>query len=147
LAVHQNGNFVLQHILEFGNPAQRSKIQNFACEFAVKLAMHKFGSHLVEKCLACATPAQVAAMIDRFMQPVPADIMAEFKFEDQDVSMALPLLMSDAYANFVVQKAYDMSRGETRLKLSREIRSRTVALSKFNYGRHILAHINRDQVG
>jgi len=132
LAIHQNGNFVLQHILEFGDATQRATIQAYACLNAVRLAMHKFGSHLVEKCLACATPLQVAAIVDRFLLPPPPDMILEFRMDEADAAMALPLLMSDAYANFVVQKAFDVSRGETRLKLSKEIRLRTVTLSKFS---------------
>jgi len=132
LAVHQNGNFVLQHILEFGSVQQRASIQSYACVNAVRLAMHKFGSHLVEKCLACATGQQVAAIVDRFLMPPPPDMVVEFRLDEADAAMALPLLMSDAYANFVVQKAYDVSKAETKLKLSREIKSRTVTLSKFS---------------
>jgi len=153
LAIHQNGNFVLQHILEATEPSLASRVQLYVCTNAVRLARHKFGSHLVEKCLACATPAQVNAIIERFLSPLTQDMLDEFKddFESSAsddiacglVPSTLPVLMKDPYANFVVQKAFDVARGELRLKLSQEIRARTTSLSKFSYGRHILTHINR----
>ena len=153
LAIHQNGNFVLQHILEATDPSLASRVQNYVCTNAVRLARHKFGSHLVEKCLACATPSQVNAIIEKFLSPLTPDMIEEFKddFESSAnddlasglVPSTLPVLMKDPYANFVVQKAFDVARGELRAKLSHEIRSRTTSLSKFSYGRHILTHINR----
>jgi hypothetical protein len=153
LSIHQNGNFVLQHILESTEPGLASKVQAFVCANAVKLARHKFGSHLVEKSLQCATQAQVNAIIEKFLAPLTPEMRDDFKedFEssaNDDVASGLipstlPVLMKDPYANFVVQKAFDVARGELRAKLSSEIRARTASLSKFSYGRHILTHINR----
>jgi len=153
LAIHQNGNFVLQHLLEAGEPGLAAKVQAYVCTHAVRLARHKFGSHLVEKSLSCATPSQVNAIVDRILSPLTREMLDDVK-DDFETSYAedvasgltpspLPILMKDPYANFVVQKAFDVSRGEVRARLSQAIRARTATLSKFSYGRHILTHINR----
>lgn len=155
LAIHQNGNFVLQHLLECTEPALAGRVQQFVCINGVRLARHKFGSHLVEKALSCATQVQVNCIIDRFLAPLsPGEdgsgggggVVAADVQEDLQLGLvpsALPGLMKDPYANFVVQKAFDVSRGDTRQRLQQEIRARTASLSKFSYGRHILTHINR----
>jgi hypothetical protein len=49
--------------------------------------------------------------------------------------------MSDPYANFVVQRAFDASQGPLRNQLVEEINSRSAVLSKFTYGRHALMHL------
>ncbi|KAH9258202.1 hypothetical protein BASA81_003786 [Batrachochytrium salamandrivorans] len=153
LAIHQNGNFVLQHLLECTEPTLASRVQQFVCTNGVRLARHKFGSHLVEKALSCATQTQVNCIIERFLAPLlpgedgngggmaTADVQEDLQLGL--IPSALPGLMKDPYANFVVQKAFDVSRGDTRHRLQQEIRARTASLSKFSYGRHILTHINR----
>ena len=55
----------------------------------------------------------------------------------------LLLLMSDPYANFVVQRAFDASAGALRQQLVEEIKSRSDVLSKFTYGRHALLHLSK----
>ena len=51
--------------------------------------------------------------------------------------------MSDPYANFVVQRAFDASAGALRQQLVEEIKSRSDVLSKFTYGRHALLHLSK----
>jgi len=45
------GNYVISHVLEFGDPQDRLKITDEILDDIVELSMHKFGSNVVEKCL------------------------------------------------------------------------------------------------
>jgi len=168
LAKDQHGNFILQHILNRGSDAQKQMVQQFVTDHVVELAQHKFGSHLVEKCLSCANAAQVEALIKQIIAPTAqnaehAKLMASTAQVNQRNAGAKPgsqakgrkgssggsaddtllLLMSDPYANFVVQRAFDASQGPLRNRLVDEIKSRSDVLSKFTYGRHALLHLSK----
>jgi len=45
------GNYVISHVLEFGDQQDRLKITDEILDDIVELSMHKFGSNVVEKCL------------------------------------------------------------------------------------------------
>jgi len=45
------GNYVVSHILEFGESQDKIKIIDEILDDLIELSMHKFGSNVVEKCL------------------------------------------------------------------------------------------------
>jgi len=162
LAKDQHGNFILQHVLNRGNVNQKEMVQKFVAEHVVELSQHKFGSHLVEKCLASATPAQVDALVQQLFEPtgqnaeqsklLAKNAAASSKTDRGKSGQKRPvecsedtllLLMSDPYANFVVQRAFDASSGALRTRLVEEIKSRSDLLNKFTYGRHALLHLSK----
>mmetsp|Transcript_43610 Transcript_43610/g.69747 ORF Transcript_43610/g.69747 Transcript_43610/m.69747 type:complete len:959 (+) Transcript_43610:373-3249(+) len=69
LAKDQHGNFILQHILNRGHAGQKEMVQKFVSDHVVELSQHKFGSHLVEKCLSCANASQVASLVLQLINP------------------------------------------------------------------------------
>mmetsp|Transcript_11764 Transcript_11764/g.14278 ORF Transcript_11764/g.14278 Transcript_11764/m.14278 type:complete len:803 (-) Transcript_11764:835-3243(-) len=144
LSVDQHGNFILQHILDHGSKLQAGSVQDFVCLELLELAQHKFGSHLVEKSLQCATEKQANAMVSKLLGTNSNENESKSVENDQDGEDMLLVLMKDPYANFVVQRAFDASTGELRLRFADEIKSRSEILSRFTYGRHILLHINKD---
>ena len=155
LALDQHGNFILQHILGCAAAEVAQHVQDFVRENVVELSQHKFGSHLVEKTLTSATPPQAVELIKELLRPTgrnAAAIGSVGEHEDDESSnpdgsridtSALLFLMKDPYANFVVQRAFDVSQGAMRYELASEIRQRSALLSRFTYGRHILSHIKR----
>ena len=149
LAIDQHGNFILQHILDNGSPSQVDSVQSFVCSRVLELAQHKFGSHLVEKCLQSSKPAQAEAIVNELLQPTGHN--EEYKntkseeSEEYAAETTLLMLMKDPYANFVVQRAFDASPGFLRTKLAKEIREHAQVLNKFTYGRHILSHIGASE--
>jgi len=163
LAKDQHGNFILQHILNKGNTLQQDMVQAFVAGHVIELSQHKFGSHLVEKCLSCATQMQVDSLVNELINPSglnleqsrvmlnninsssPGDKKKGGRGKPLTVEgeSTLLLLMQDPYANFVVQRAFDSSQGVTRQSLAQEIKSHSDLLQRFTYGRHILIHINR----
>ena len=150
LAFDQHGNFILQHILDHGNNPQREEVQMFVCSKFLELAQHKFGSHLVEKCLQSADRVQAEKLVSELLAPALAlrnKRGGDLEFSDKDgADDILMSLMKDPYANFVVQRAFDASEGELRRKIIREVQDRAEVLSRFTYGRHILSHVNKSDV-
>jgi hypothetical protein len=108
------------------------------------------GSHLVEKCLTSATQDQANSIVLQLI--TPTDHNAAHRKNDDHGEMdtgqggrssVLMALMKDPYANFVVQKAFDVSGMELKRDLATEIHRQAEVLQSFTYGRHILAHIAR----
>jgi len=48
----QYGNYVIQHILERGKPADKAQIIDKIRGNVLQLSKHKFASNVVEKCVA-----------------------------------------------------------------------------------------------
>jgi len=135
LSLDQHGNFILQHILDHGQPKQSAAVQRFVCEHVVSFSQHKFASHLVEKCLMSATTQQRHALISA--------MLGSLQERDGELEDTVLALMKDPYANFVVQKAYDVAEGRQRSAFSRGVLRHADKLNRFTYGRHILSHISK----
>eukprot|EP00924_Labyrinthula_sp_SR-Ha-C_P015508 snap_masked-scaffold_4-processed-gene-1.18-mRNA-1 protein AED:1.00 eAED:1.00 QI:0/-1/0/0/-1/1/1/0/782 len=151
LAVDQHGNFILQHLLDHGSVEQADQVQEFVASRVLELSQHKFGSHLVEKCLQKGTRSQAKEIVRQFLNPENTNkkyfdgYLMNQKKQPNDLALQMtPLLMlsKDPYGNFVVQKAFDASSGEERNALVMELRRMADILSRFTYGRHILSHLN-----
>lgn len=143
LALDQHGNFILQHILDNGSPEQIIDVQKFVCSKVLMLSQQKFGSHLVEKCLTTATSDQVSSVINQILRPTDQNkLYLSTKVTGFEES-ALMLLCKDPYANFVVQKAYKFAPPKYKSMLGKEISKRSDMLTRFTYGRHILAKVNQ----
>lgn len=137
LSVDQHGNFILQHFLDRGSEEQKQLVQTYVAGRFLELAQHKFGSHLVEKCLNVANKSQADVLVKELLKPA-------LKFRETKVGEDVLLtLMKDPYANFVVQRAFDASSGHLRKLIVREVLERSEELSRFTYGRHILSHVNK----
>lgn len=156
LAVDQHGNFILQHILEAGQLKQAAAIQAYVAQRVIELSQHKFGSHLVEKALTTASNAQASVLLNQILNTSKQFEGVLFSQDENHNSTnyaeagdgsVLLKMMKDPYANFVLQRALDVSFGDQREKLCREITKRTELINQFTYGRHILSHIAKIQSG
>mmetsp|Transcript_1714 Transcript_1714/g.4028 ORF Transcript_1714/g.4028 Transcript_1714/m.4028 type:complete len:1058 (+) Transcript_1714:562-3735(+) len=131
LALDQHGNFILQHILQFGQQDQANRIQEFVSSRCVDLAQHKFGSHLVEQCLVTGTLDQANFIVDQILD-APAWLLLN--------------LMKDPYANFVLQRAYEISDEQRQSRIASEVESRHEILMQFTHGRHIISFLAKRRV-
>merc|ERR1719335_488408 len=125
LSLDQHGNFILQHILDHGSPAQSAAVQSFVCDNVASFSTHKFASHLVEKCLMSATSTQRHALISA--------MLGSLQERDGELEETVLALMKDPYANFVVQKAYDVAEGRQRAAFSRGVLRHADKLNRFTY--------------
>ncbi len=58
------GNYVIQHVLEHGNPEDKSRIIQELKGKILVLSQHKFASNVVEKCVTHANRAERAFLIE-----------------------------------------------------------------------------------
>ena len=114
------GNYVIQHILEKGHQADRDRLLRKVHSRIVDLSKHKFASNVVEKCLICASPSLLSQLV--------GELYGSAAFE----------LMTDKYANFVMQKAIEVSRGDLQVKVLAKVNELSVSLRTYTYGRHVL---------
>lgn len=67
----QYGNYVIQHILERGKPADKAAIISKIRGQLLQLSKHKFASNVVEKCVDCGTKEDRQALIEEVLQDRP----------------------------------------------------------------------------
>ncbi|KAJ0089730.1 hypothetical protein Patl1_14205 [Pistacia atlantica] len=126
LAQDQYGNYVTQHVLERGNSLERSKIIGKLSGHIVQLSQHKFASNVIEKCLEYGGTAERALIID--------EIVGQNEGNDN-----LLIMMKDQFANYVVQKIFEICTDSQQAMLLSRIRAHAHALKKYTYGKHIVA--------
>ncbi|KAJ0030322.1 hypothetical protein Pint_14058 [Pistacia integerrima] len=126
LAQDQYGNYVTQHVLERGNSLERSKIIGKLSGHIVQLSQHKFASNVIEKCLEYGGTAERALIID--------EIVGQNEGNDN-----LLIMMKDQFANYVVQKIFEICSDSQQAMLLSRIRAHAHALKKYTYGKHIVA--------
>jgi len=153
LSLDQHGNFMLQHMLD-ANEQQSAGVHDFVRDRLIELAQHKFGSHLVERCLVMGGPERSAAIVEEFLRPSSAHnketarkLSQGLDWLPSDGPSTILALMMDPYANFVLQKAFDRTSGAQRAELMQIVKDNAETLGRFTYGRHILSHVLRQNGG
>nr|CAD2187350.1 unnamed protein product [Meloidogyne enterolobii] len=131
LVTDQYGNYVIQHVIEHGISLDRERIVKCLRGDVLKYAQHKFASNVIEKCLICGTTEQKNILIDEVCN------------DDGAPNPQLLEMMKDPFANYVVQKMLDVSDSAHRKKIMFSIKSHIPALRKFNYGKHIIAKLEK----
>jgi mRNA-binding protein PUF3 len=90
---HNYGNYVTQHVLQYGLPEDRTRVIELVKKDLVKYSGHKFASNVVEKCLAYGTEQQ------------RRDIMLEIKERNEKGESNISKLIKDQYGNYVIRKS------------------------------------------
>eukprot|EP00210_Caulerpa_lentillifera_P003698 g3531.t1 len=129
LASTEYGNYVVQHVAEHGGPKHREKaLHRIGTNFRF-LSHQKFSSRVVEKFLEFANVEELQYIIQS-MFPRSEDGFTE---EDWVVDM-----MIDPFANYVLQKIFEVaSRETTRMFASVIIANRKQLLAN-NYGKNVV---------
>eukprot|EP00050_Salpingoeca_kvevrii_P006129 m.287605 g.287605 ORF g.287605 m.287605 type:complete len:774 (+) comp11814_c0_seq1:58-2379(+) len=145
LVQDQYGNYVVQHVLEHGSPQDVKKIVARIKGHVLSMSQHKFASNVVEKCVAKASRADRAVLIEEVCTdvknvPVPSPNGIGQTLEP---TPALLIMMRDQYANYVVQKMIDLAADDQRRELVLLIRPQTAMLRNYTYGKHIIAKIEK----
>ncbi|KAG0035067.1 mRNA binding protein puf3 [Podila clonocystis] len=131
LVQDQYGNYVIQHILERGKPAEKSLVVSKVVGQVLVLSKHKFASNVVEKCVAYGSKADRQRLIEEVITARP------------DGSSPLVLMMKDQFANYVVQKMLDVVDGEQRDILVAKIKPHLQSLKKYTYGKHLITKVEK----
>ncbi|CAG9321760.1 unnamed protein product [Blepharisma stoltei] len=124
------GNYVIQHILDKEEASIKSQLIMAFSGRLYELSKHKFASNVIEKCLSAGNPEHIRAFSKELFAP-------EHVFE----------LMTDKFANFVIQKTLEMARGELQAQLILKVTEHSAALKTFPYGRHVLTCLEKVKKG
>jgi len=120
------GNYVIQQIMDVSkwksheDAAARRKVMQALLGSIAKLAVQKFSSIVVEKCLQEADDDIRRAMVEELVDPA-----------------RLPRLLQDPYANYVIQKVLSVSRTDEFQRLIVRIRPHLDVLSATPFGKRI----------
>ncbi|KTW32538.1 uncharacterized protein T551_00023 [Pneumocystis jirovecii RU7] len=127
----QYGNYCIQHIIEKGEPEDRSKIISVVKGNVFRFSKHKFASNVVEKCITYGTDEEKKLLIDEIIES-----------NENGMSFLLPMI-KDQYANYVIKKALDVACDDQRNKLISEIKPHLQFLKKNVHGKALSSNIER----
>ncbi|KAM7527752.1 hypothetical protein LguiB_031162 [Lonicera macranthoides] len=130
LAQDQYGNYVVQHVLEHGQPHERSFIIQELGGKIVPMSQQKFASNVVEKCLAFGNPTERQLLVNEMLGLT-------------DENEPLQAMMKDQFANYVVQKVLETCSDQQRELILSRIKVHLDALKKYTYGKHIVARVEK----
>ena len=124
------GNYVVQYILDIGEPAFTEPLcKNFGGNVAF-LSKQKFSSNVIEKCIRVASPETSRSFIQ--------EINSQTELEK---------LLRDSFANYVVQTAMDFADGELKAQMYDNVRPLLPLIRHTPHGRRIAAKIQEHDGG
>jgi mRNA-binding protein PUF3 len=95
LVADQYGNYVTQHMLEYGNAEDRAKVIASVKGQLLTFSKHKFASNVVEKCMQYGTDDQARDIMLTTLEKINA----------QGENM-IPTLIRDQFGNYVIRKSF-----------------------------------------
>ena len=114
------GNYVLQYIVDLAEPAFTDPLCYSFAGSIPALSKQKFSSNVIEKCIRGAQPVVTKMMIEEILNTDELDKM-----------------LSDSFANYVVQTALEYADPDTKNKLIDAIRPMLPAIRQTPHGRRI----------
>eukprot|EP01064_Diplonema_japonicum_P004066 TRINITY_DN12680_c0_g1_i3.p1 TRINITY_DN12680_c0_g1~~TRINITY_DN12680_c0_g1_i3.p1 ORF type:complete len:486 (+),score=79.72 TRINITY_DN12680_c0_g1_i3:59-1516(+) len=120
------GNYVVQYVLDMDVPVITKKMISNFCGSLCDLAMNKFSSNVIEKCIKLATPDARAPLLDELCDPT-----------------VLPRMLQDQFANYVVQTALTKATPHEFNMLCHAIRPFLHVIRNTPHGKRIEMKINR----
>ena len=140
----QYANYVVQHAIQYGRVNDRNIL--IACVRAnlADFSRHKFASNVVEKCLDFGTPEEQTQLIDEIVGSCAPPLPGGGVPEDPTTATGgnLRLLITDAFANYVIQKVVDLANDEQLAAIVNALRP-FVAQVKHTPGKHILSKLEK----
>jgi len=135
----QYGNYVIQHVLQFGRDSDRESILNLVVQGGLlTLSRQKFASNVVEKLLKYGSPIQRNKIVIEMLKP-SGEGTSEV---DGSTTSVVLLMVRDAYANYVVQTILDvLSEGEEKVKLLKELNDHADQLRNYTFAKHIVTKL------
>lgn len=118
------GNYVVQYIVDLAEPAFTDPLCYSFQGSIPLLSKQKFSSNVIEKCLRGAQSSVTKMMIEEMLN-----------------ANELEKMLSDSFANYVVQTALDYADPETKNKLVEAIRPILPSIRQTPYGRRIQSKI------
>ncbi|KAL0266069.1 UNVERIFIED_CONTAM: hypothetical protein PYX00_011786 [Menopon gallinae] len=124
----QYGNYVIQHILEFGRKDFKDSIFRIVIKDVYNISVHKFASNVMEKCVLVADSSQ------------KKDLVSEFLAARGQKPMILSMCLNN-FANYVVQRLIDSVDAKGKQKIRDALKPYFCELRKSVYSKQILNKI------
>jgi len=119
------GNYVVQYVLDLGQAEASQQIMNVLLGHYSELAVQKFSSNVVEKCLKLGG-------LDDARENIIRELMQ---------SPRLPRLLQDPYGNYVIQSALTVTSGSLHQSLVEAIQPYLPTLRGTPHGKRILQKV------
>ncbi|KAI0054094.1 ARM repeat-containing protein [Auriscalpium vulgare] len=125
----QFGNYVVQFVLEYGQPQDRKLVIAKLRNQMLHMARHKFASNVCEKALVMADSESRHMLIEEIMTP------------KNDGAMPLIAMMKDQFANYVLQRAILVAEGEQKQELINKVRPQLISMRRYSnaYSKHLIS--------
>lgn len=124
----QYGNYVVQHILEFGGKEYKDEIFSVVSKDVYSISVHKFASNVMEKCVLVADASQKKRLISEFLA----------------MKGQRPILVNmclNNFANYVVQRLVDSVDAKGKQKIREMLKPYIAELRKSVYSKQVLNKI------
>jgi len=138
----QYGNYVIQHVLQFGRSSDRDSLLDIVVANGLLiLSRQKFASNVVEKLLKYGSPEQRSRIVTEMLKIVD-DRTGDPVAEGMTGTSVVLLMVRDAYANYVVQTTLDVVTDEReKHMLMEELNSHSTELKNYTFAKHIVTKL------
>lgn len=92
----QYGNYVVQHVMQYGERHDRARVMEIVLPELEQFSMQKCASNVVEKCLTHGTNEWRRAVLESLM------------LGKRNGESMLSILIRDQYGNYVIRKSYSL---------------------------------------
>lgn len=120
------GNYVIQHLIETPNKL-KEQIFSYIIANSFMLSKDKFSSNVVERCVNNSTEKQLEAFLDQFSKCMDGG------------KPCLYYMCIDMYANYVVQRFFDVADAELKAKAKNLVRPFIKEMKAIPFTKHILS--------
>ena len=131
LCQDQYGNYVIQHLLETKKGENCNDIYNALKGRIFDMAIHKYASNVIEKCLNNGTKEQKDSLINEILS------------KNDNVHDSLITLVKDKFGNYVIQKMIEYSEPEQKEAIIQKIISSGALKKKDNFSKHVISCIDK----
>uniref|UniRef100_A0A0D9WF06 PUM-HD domain-containing protein n=1 Tax=Leersia perrieri TaxID=77586 RepID=A0A0D9WF06_9ORYZ len=129
-------NYVVQHILQHGNPLARSAIVEKFHGNIITMCKQKHSSNVIEKCLVFGSYDEKQKIIDEILSSCSGLITS-------GETEALMVMVKDQYANFVVQKVIETCDEWQRKLIIDCLRMHHRQVGNNTYAKHVMGRLER----
>ncbi|KAG5507672.1 hypothetical protein JKF63_06621 [Porcisia hertigi] len=126
--VHQYGNYVVQHAMLNAPEDLRHRFVVQLTPQLYALSCSKFASNVAERIVTTATEEERDAIINELKKP-----LSDFQGVNLLVNM-----MQDTYANYVVQRFFEVVSARQCERISELVQPYIISINQSVYGRHLL---------
>ncbi|CAG9318489.1 unnamed protein product [Blepharisma stoltei] len=118
------GNYVVQYVIDLNRPDVNARLAQIFMASIQELSTQKFSSNVIEKCLQQNKGEIQQAMIQEIGKP-----------------NNLAKMISDQYANYVVQRALSLASPQLLKKMLKEVKSLLEELKRSPFGKRIYSKL------